>query len=479
MSVLMGGSRQVRNSVDAAVLNVGKRVVETKVPSSSAFADVADSQGTVGLSNINRVWGKAVLVNANAKEIKDEGLDRQGQAAGSANTSYEMAQQVNDNLVEKLSDKTTLNMYFRHTAKKRGASLLGSAAALDKADDTQYQIAMVSRGAESNIKFKDDQLPEGVTVNKVSLGSNNYVQGYTPITVNGKSFMFTSFRNGEMPHLISDSIFAKSKPTISPTGGANPVPNAWHASGIVVGDKGSLRASASAVANPQRTFDMTIPYGYISIRISSVSKWYKEGQFVKPIVYGNSSTVEQGFEDATFSDDTKFNGFSELGKEFSSPSLLAYVDKVPGDKEIVYEKMAQRLRQVDPTYTKERVRGLFATQVIEPGASVYYIFPEYKSADRTDPNIVIKPNTGSLPGWLTSVAPEGGRTELLVEQKLEGEPNRCWGDSESGQQPECHTIFTGKINWQPGTGFKQCLGEVWFARETRINFVPHGADPTF
>src|SRR5690606_22258428 len=66
-SMLLGGSRQVRNSVDAAVLNVSKRLPESKVATIPLYKDCADSTGQVGLSNINRVWGKAMLVAANAE----------------------------------------------------------------------------------------------------------------------------------------------------------------------------------------------------------------------------------------------------------------------------------------------------------------------------------------------------------------------------------------------------------------------------
>ncbi|HND69231.1 MAG TPA: hypothetical protein PL112_20670, partial [Candidatus Obscuribacter sp.] len=51
LSMLMGGSRQVRNAVDAGVLNISKRIVEVKIPVTDKFKDVGDSTGSVSLSN--------------------------------------------------------------------------------------------------------------------------------------------------------------------------------------------------------------------------------------------------------------------------------------------------------------------------------------------------------------------------------------------------------------------------------------------
>ncbi|MBX9691939.1 MAG: hypothetical protein K2Z81_06105, partial [Cyanobacteria bacterium] len=46
-SMLLGGSRQVRNSVDAAVLNVNTRLVESKVTPQVDYSDCADSSGQI------------------------------------------------------------------------------------------------------------------------------------------------------------------------------------------------------------------------------------------------------------------------------------------------------------------------------------------------------------------------------------------------------------------------------------------------
>ena len=71
--IIMGGSGEVRNAVDAAALNVSKHAIDIKVPSGDFFEDCANSQGQVGITNINRVWGKAFLINANVQAMKTAG----------------------------------------------------------------------------------------------------------------------------------------------------------------------------------------------------------------------------------------------------------------------------------------------------------------------------------------------------------------------------------------------------------------------
>ena len=482
MSVLMGGSRQVRNAVDAAVLNVGKRVVETKVDVNSKFSDVADSRGKVGLSNINRVWGKALLINANAREMKIQGQDTSFNGDRNGIMAYQLAKQMNDKLALKLQDKTTLNMFFRHTGNQRGAALLGSEAKLDAAKDSHYQVAMVGRGDESNLRFKQNQMPEGTEVGEVCVGSSKYLQGYQSFTVNRKPFMFVTFHRGETPHLISDSTFEKCKPAVTPLGDfPNAIPNSWQADGIVSGKNGSLRATASAVANPQRTFDLAIPHGFIYIQLSNMSYWYIEGKpSGKPIPYKITKTV-LGLPDAKFKDGAEFNGYARLGNEFNNPSLMSYVDMVPGDKTIVLEKMTQRLQEIDSDFTKEMLKTLLKKVHPQAGVTRYYLYPTYSTPDKSDPKIVIAPDSSSeLPGWLDpdNSIPEGDPKQIVQEKVLYGEPASCWAIPSTGPRPEGATKYTGTIDWKPGTGYHKCLGEVRLARVTKINFVPAGNDPS-
>ncbi len=109
---LNSGSREVRNAVDAAALNVSKQVGTLKVPVGAQFSDVADKGGLVGMSNINRVWGKAYLINANAEAIQKEGLTNQ-YTNQNADEAYRVAKLANDSLVNTLTDKKNTRSIFQ------------------------------------------------------------------------------------------------------------------------------------------------------------------------------------------------------------------------------------------------------------------------------------------------------------------------------------------------------------------------------
>lgn len=100
----------------------------------------------------------------------------------------------------------------------------------------------------------------------------------------------------------------------------------------------------------------------------------------------------------------------------------------------------------------------------DPAATRYFIFPNYSTADLSDPKIQIQPDTGSLPGWLAKLPPEGSAKLLMSENTQIDTPNYCW------QEPggKHHTEVSGAINWQPGTGFSQSLGELSINRRTDV-----------
>jgi hypothetical protein len=110
---------------------------------------------------------------------------------------------------------------------------------------------MVDRGDESNLVMTPGQIPAGITVGKVDKGSKSYMQGYVPMTANNKKFTFTSFHEGEQPHLISDSVFDPNRADIAPIeGSATVIPNAFRQSALASNGKLDSTATASAVANP-------------------------------------------------------------------------------------------------------------------------------------------------------------------------------------------------------------------------------------
>ena len=111
LTMYFGGSKETRNAVDAGTLNVGKRSFEIKVialqSAEMRFMDVADSTGKFGLANINRVWGKALLIAANAEAMKADG--QEGSAVGNADTTFDGAKSLSVKLADEL--KTPSNLH--------------------------------------------------------------------------------------------------------------------------------------------------------------------------------------------------------------------------------------------------------------------------------------------------------------------------------------------------------------------------------
>jgi len=473
--MVMGGSQQVRNAVDASVLNVSKRIVESKVPAAPGFEDCADTGGMVGVSNISRVWGKAMLINANAEEMVREG------SAGTftssfADTSYGVANNINSSLVSKVEDRTTLNSYYRHMANTRFAGFLGlGSSSLQRADDEPFDFAMVGRGGDSNLKFAQDQFPPSVSVQG---NCSSCMPGYQSMTVNGREFILPTFPAGQMPKLLADGAFQAARPEAMPLGGGPAaIPNAFASTGYVDGNRASIRASAAALANPQRQYVLAIPKAYVRLQYTNMAKWIiKDGnekeKTYKVTTYDKTPRVYHEVKKYKLNAGGKLDVFGSLGVEYQSPGLLQVLKAVPGDYEAALIKMAQRLREVDRDFTLERLKALLDSVQID-NDSDYLIYPEYSTPDFTSPVIKIgKASSKSLPEWLKTAALADGLDKPLVKTpEMTDEPNTCHAERTefSSSYVKHYTKVRGTINWQPGTGYTQCLGKMVSDTQTDIH----------
>ncbi len=468
---LNSGSREVRNAVDAAALNVSKRVGTLKVPVGGQFSDVADKGGLVGMSNINRVWGKAYLINANAEAIQKEGLTNQ-YTTQNADEAYRVAQIANDSLVETLTCKKKLDEFFNEMANLRKAKLLGSASELKTVDGPGWDVAMVDRGAPSNLKFDEKQIPKGATV---APSNAKHVSGYKPFTANNKNFVFASFIPNEMPHLTTDSNFNANDSRTSPLTG-NPIPNAFRANGINLGNKASLSASASSVANPRHEYRLAIPHAFIKIIVQNTGLWYVNGkQIAPPTFYKCFPETVQGIKSYKLPGSGRLlNGYASLGNEYKSGTLLSSLNALPGDHQEEFNRMLQRIQEIKHDFTMAELMSMLQKQ---PVAGMYIIYPTYSSNDNTDPNIqilAIADPTAPLPvPWMNTAIQMDGMDKLIVtEAEQKDEPNYCWPQILGGN-PDCEhfTKVSGKAFWKPGTGYGPCLGVLTVARLTVSNFI--------
>jgi hypothetical protein len=481
--LVMGGSREVRNAVDAGALNLSKRIFELRVPADPSYRDVADSNGQVGMSNINRVWGKAYLINANAQQMQADG-QLGNSALGNADSAYQTAENINNSLFAEVSSRKNQGNYFNAIAGFKQATLLSGDTTVTKDTNnlTQTQenplacIAMVDRGAESNLKFNPAQIPKVVTANGVSHGNNNYLQGYVPMHANNKSFNFTSYRPGEMPHLISQTVFDKFRADVAPVGSnALAIPNAFKIDGNVQANQGTLGAVACAVANPMRQYNLAIPFSYVVVYFVNRANWYVEGVKVNQTTYGNKPTPSvQGVKKKLLSKGGYLDGYANLGNEYTSGgSLWQMYTSLPGDHQTPMLKVLQRVQEISPNYTMTQLETLMAKTNFDPTAQLYFIYPSYTTPDYSDPTIMIASDKGPLPPWLQRIPLDGTQAPIGTETMTQNAPNTCYDVITGGpfSSDKHYTEVSGSINWTPGTGYGQCLGSLQMSRLTQIYFT--------
>ncbi|MBX3150323.1 hypothetical protein KF728_09265 [Candidatus Obscuribacterales bacterium] len=476
-ALLTGGSREVRNGVDAAVLNLSKRICDVKVNPSS-YADCADTSGLVGVSNINRVWGKAYLISANVDEMTMEGIST-GEAVGAAASAYDDAQAVNDELRASITNKHTLDVLFKHLGDKRGAPLLG-AQGIKTSAETMYPNALVDRGAESNLSFNPGGLPRGANPPKLCFGEKNYLPGYQTFTANNRKFCFTPFRIGETPHLIADSNFSQNRSDSHPLGDfATPIPNAFQGTGTAFGSGTALAAAASAVVNPMQQYQMTIPHAFIRITFSAISKWTIDDKLIKTIPYTANSGKVTGIKDYKLKGGQRsLTGWANLGTELKKPTLMAVLTAVPGDKEAALQRLVQRGQEIDPSFSMGQLQNLLNKQKTDPTVNSYYLFPRYSSPDRTDPTLDMGSAADDLPGWLAKQATAEGAFKEVVKEAVHHDYDNTFVYIVGGS-PDCPKWLeiTGTWNWRPGTGATQCLGTLYVNRLTTVKFKPGTEGP--
>lgn len=464
---LTSGSREVRNAVDAAALNVSKRVGELRVKLDDQFNDVGDSCGQVSIANINRVWGKAYLINANAEAMTKEGTTNQ-YTAQNADEAYRMAQTANDRLVNSITDKATLDNFFNEMAKLRGAKLLGANSEMKTVDGPGWDVAMVDRGAPSNLKFDTKQIPKGGTAPPESA---EHVSGYKPFNANNKTFTFASFIPNEMPHLTTDGNFNANDRRVSPLAG-NPVPNAFRANGVNLSSKTALSASASSVANPRREYRLAIPHGYIKIIIQNAALWIVDGKQVAITSYKFEPETQHGIKGHKLSKGRILNGYASLGNEYKQGVMSQALQALPGNHQEEFERMLQRIKEIKHDFTMQELMTMLQKM---PTAGTYVIYPTYSSPDLTDPKIqmvAVQPGEQLPVAWMNSAIQMDGTDKLIVDEAAQkDEPNYCWAQIIGGN-PDCEkwTLVSGKIAWMPGTGYSPCLGVLKVARVTVVNY---------
>ena len=488
-SLLMyfGGAKEISNAVDAGSLNVGKRSFEIKVtaqsPDEQQYADVADSQNSFGLTNIDRVWGKALLAAANVEAM---GNGAPGQAKNNAQKMFDGAKGLSDQLASKLTQPNNLQGYFQEISEQNSVRMLGKTAKAQwKAGD--WNTSLVNRGIETNIEVIPDQFPSGGTfasvgaIDKTVKGqAKKFIPGYKPINILGKDFCLVPFKAEERTHLISADEFQANRVNTKPLPQwANPVPNSFSCHGHAVTEAPYPEESISCVlTNPQRTFQLAMPGSFIKIKLKekSTAKWSFNGVPWPQNTEYDYVIPENSTRGPGIAGTGTITGTCTFGLEYINKTVYGALFALPGENyDSVKQLLIQRIKEIDPDFKDGDLQPLLSFPLLPAVA-------DHDSDGDNTVYIIFKPSGGDLKclpqpeaqllapfGTSFGKAADGSEEEALDESPLivPGVPGVCWGTPVGFGTPKDLPdlmLIEGTLNWKPGSGYDGCLGELRLER---------------
>jgi hypothetical protein len=304
---IVGGGKELQNSVDAGNLNLTKNALITPaVPltisnlTHAQFFNLSDN-GRVNLDNINRVFAQALIVQANAQAMQLEGVTMSGTSANAHQVTAD-AQQLSTQLKNGLRVQGNLQQFF-HTVSNQNSirMLLGMRIANGQdINMTEHQIAYCDIGDTSNVGLSPNQLPTSVIgvynankaawVKTLPVGPNGSMQdvliGYkSGISFNGNgNIHFIPLKDGRTadsyiaskPHLIAPSTFHRTSEANAgglPFNWTQRVPNSFLSTGQAREEKSNNNTilTSCAIAQSRGYFQAAIPNGFIRISNASCS----------------------------------------------------------------------------------------------------------------------------------------------------------------------------------------------------------------
>lgn len=522
--LILGGSHEVQDAVDAGTLNVGKKsvLITTKTGNAisnsvgnmlgtmfggnnnilgqgatavinsalgslggpeSQYNDVLDENASVGLTNINRVWGKALLAAMNNKQMHDANLAT-SDSDGHVDTMYSAAKSISDRLAAQLSEPKNLYPYFAELSRRSSTRMTTRDQKAQVLPDTKkgWDTACMERGDESNILIEQGQLPEGFKADDSSMTKKSddgklRFKGYTAINVGGKDFPFVTFRPKTQPHLVSQKTFqenvAKTKPL---SFWQKPIPNAFSCQGRLNDpnkpDQNEQGARSFVLANPQKEFPAQFPHGFLKVKLDDNdliwNQWPVPGEVGKD-TYSSMPLQKKDHTFLIFGLGT-MDVQAFVGNEYTPPTLDKALNSFYGDTDEIKKNLVQRISQIKPGYTTSDLDEMFSKTWIIPGDSEYFIFPDSKGEIRTMTRaLAMANNVLWLP--LSGHEPDGKETDMGEDQSLPMVPNFCTWQTKSvlGMSGGLAVaIAQGKFYWTPGTGWNGCLGKLRIKRSTTV-----------
>lgn len=475
ITMLFGGSREVANAVDAGALNTGKQAptitIDVGGGDEGQFDDVSDDS-KFNLKNINRMWAKCLLCLMNEKAMQEEGYST-GQSSGNANKLYTAAQSLSDKLTSKLNTQSNLHPFFNALAVTESVRMLGNSAKISAEQGNGWKTSLMDRGVESNIAVYGEQLPGSFNLNnsktKSASDNKNYFTGYDPIDILNHKVCFVPFKLKEQPHLVSGKTFESNTATANPISGVQtPVPNAFSCQGSTqMQTQGSQRAKSFVMTNPQKTYDLRIPHGFIKIKLEdNTAHWYLNGipQPDSDYAYFPPSVQYAG---PVWAGAGTLQAMANLGLEFVPPTIWQALTSLPGgDYDELKQVMLQRCRELKHDFSQSQMEDLLDAMLV-PGVKDYYI---YSNDEGTELKVSPTLSNPVPPSWLlTGSDPDGSEKEICSNDTF-WYPNWTMPIL-SGLGPKplpsfCHC--EDSVNWTPGTGYDGCLGKVRVKHETTV-----------
>jgi hypothetical protein len=485
-SMYLGAANETKNATDAGALNVGKQVLsDTKVcvviagdPKEEFFRDVTDptpvpgvGNGIVDLTNIDRIWAKALFVAINA----DAAGGASGDAAQNVSDAQAGAQSLSDKLAAKLTDENNLHTYFEDYSKQNSTRMIGvGTTVVANPGPDRWQTSMMDPNKESNIEVTGNlpigySLPGGYSIptQRVPIPSGaagkKYLKGYFPLTVANNTFWQVPYLFDQKPHLVSQTLFDVDK-TVS--GWDKAVPNAFSVGGKVATKPGVTGESATSwvQTNPRKQFPLQFPNGFVRVILKPNDlQWWLDFVPMDQTTYEPFPETEKESGDGIpypipFICET-VSATAHVGNEYVPPTLLtAMCGPSQGGKPFDY--IYQRCQEMLPDCTTSDVK-LALTACIpsnDTSEQTFYIYPVAGHIIATSDAMTIALPLGCSKDGTAEMSQEwsdstpGVGNYLIEDWTCDGVP---------GVEFVLPIVTVINRSWTPGTGYsKGCLGEL-------------------
>jgi hypothetical protein len=473
IALYFNGSDDTSNATDAGALNVAQQALTisttAQTPDEHQFDDVADSNGNFTLTNINRVWGKALLAALNVSAMNDQGFGSSS-ANAHADSLFQAALNISNRLSGRLNTPSNHQQSFEKIAGQNAVNALGKDAKIKAANDENWKTSLVDRGSESNITFDKNQLPSSSQLQLIDpvagQGGNLFIPGYKKINILGKSIYLVPFKEGERPQLISAEKFDSNTQQANPFDWKNAVPNAFSTSGKSINhDNLGQHAIARVQTNPQRTFDLLMPRAFIRIKLEKNRLHY-----VHNFLPAGEDTYQfhpEAKPPQTFSAGSGVAIVrASVGNEYVPATLFQAINALPADHSPVMNVLLQRCREIKKNFSEKDLISILQLPLVD-NASEYVIFPLAKQ-------IVAMPNytaNGVVP-QLNLLSDADGDEKEIVKEHSPLKPNTASielvGAGTPTIPPTAVTEEEGRISWKPGSGHGGCLGQLTIQRDTLV-----------